>query len=70
MDWAAFGRSFGRMVGGYSEPGGPPAPTWVQSRRTAGADTNTPRWAVLLGIAIGAGISAGCIALILWLATT
>ena len=69
IDWAAFGRSFGRWTGGYLDPGGPDPVSWKNGRRVAGNDTNTPRWAVVFGVAIGAGISGGCIGLILWLAT-
>lgn len=68
-DWAAFGRSFGRIVGGYHDTRDDAPSSWDNSRRVAGDPTNTPRWAVLLGVGVGVGLSGGFVALVIWLTT-
>jgi hypothetical protein len=68
-DWAAFNRSFGRTVGGHNssfdEKSRPSPPD--TSLPLVGEPTNTPRWAVLLGVTLGLGISVGFVVMIIWL---
>jgi hypothetical protein len=68
-DWAEFNRSFGRIVGGHNSSFDEKSKHSLPdtSRPSVGEPTNTPRWAVLLGVTLGLGITVGFVVMIIWL---
>ena len=57
VDWDKFGRSFGRMIGGNlntppSDPESPAVRSWERGGKNRVAPEPTPRWSILLALAI------------------
>ena len=71
-DWAAFGRTFGRITGGHLDSGKPDNAAWKR-----GGDHQAfpelqpvPRWSVVLGALIGVLIGGGAFVFAIWAVVT